>query len=469
MEGITVSRKNLDSKTRRAKKLPFVAPASSTLFPPTIYSNVVYSHGICLSCDGSNMSVPSDYMVAAYGNVTFPYSPLLSQPDIWSHKYSAEEASKQGFPLPIYRRLGTITRTIVADGPPPEIDPIPDLNSECRHVPKRQRITPAQAKRQALLDIPEGYTETELQQKVKEIQLAWDSHWKPDPIPKLWDQEYGHLHPLMVNDPSYVPLQHLVCWEHNPSQEVLNLYHGIRTVRIDTHSLFKALAELQSPRGLYHTPLILTYPRLTNVGARTYLLQIGVYCHRLAAEVLYEKDLLTIMSALDSDSYITIEPIHIPPIPPQPTFASAPLPELVYHEVDMDTPPVTEPNSSSHPIDLTLGESSREVSDVLSAFSIPGLLKIWENTGNDISEWPLLEPELSRGLTMPLLCHQIHALCWMRQMEKLGGLGLNSILWEERQWEDGGKYYYSPALGQLRLARPATMHGGILADEMGLG
>jgi hypothetical protein len=365
--------------------------------------------------------------------------------------------------------LGTITRTIIAEEPPPERDFSTNLTSDCRYVPKRQRITPTQAKQQALLEISSDYTEIELQEKIQEIQLAWDCHWKPDPIPKLWDKEYGHLHPQMVNDPYYIPLQGLVNWEINPSQEVLHLYHGTRTVNIDNHSLFKALAELQSPCGLYHTPLILTYPRLTSLGTRTFHLHIGVYCHRLAAEVLYKQDLLTVISALDSDSYRTTEPLHMPPIPRQPTFASAPLPELVFHEDDMDSLKSGEPNSLSHPIDLTLGESSREVSDVLSAFSIPGLLKLWENTGNDISEWPSLEPELSKCLTMPLLCHQIHALCWMRQMESLGGFGLNSLIWEERQWEDGGKYYYSPALGQLRLVRPVTMHGGILADEMGLG
>ena len=54
-------------------------------------------------------------------------------------------------------------------------------------------------------------------------------------------------------------------------------------------------------------------------------------------------------------------------------------------------------------------------------------------------------------------------------MESLGGFGINSNTWEERQWQDVGKYSYSPALGQLRLNRPATMHGGILADDMDMG
>ena len=67
------------------------------------------------------------------------------------------------------------------------------------------------------------------------------------------------------------------------------------------------------------------------------------------------------------------------------------------------------------------------------------------------------------------MLHQIHAICWMQEMETLGGFGLNSMIWEEREFFDGGKYYYSPALGQIRLGRPPDTRGGILADEMGLG
>ena len=52
-------------------------------------------------------------------------------------------------------------------------------------------------------------------------------------------------------------------------------------------------------------------------------------------------------------------------------------------------------------------------------------------------------------------------------MEQLGGFGINSIIWEERTFLDGGKYYYSPALGQIRLGRPPKTVGGCLADEMG--
>ena len=49
---------------------------------------------------------------------------------------------------------------------------------------------------------------------------------------------------------------------------------------------------------------------------------------------------------------------------------------------------------------------------------------------------------------------------WMKQMEGLEGFGINSILWEEREFLDGGNYYYSPALGQIRLTMPPKTVGG---------
>lgn len=59
----------------------------------------------------------------------------------------------------------------------------------------------------------------------------------------------------------------------------------------------------------------------------------------------------------------------------------------------------------------------------------------------------------------------------MVQMENLkGAYGINSLLWEQRTFPDGGHYYYSPAFGQIRLgAPPPLMRGGLLVDEQGLG
>jgi SNF2-related domain len=73
-------------------------------------------------------------------------------------------------------------------------------------------------------------------------------------------------------------------------------------------------------------------------------------------------------------------------------------------------------------------------------------------------------------LQMKLMLHQEHAVAWMMQMEHLPGkFGINSLLWEEREFLDGGRYYVCESLGQVRLQPPAVMKGGLLCDEMGLG
>jgi hypothetical protein len=84
-------------------------------------------------------------------------------------------------------------------------------------------------------------------------------------------------------------------------------------------------------------------------------------------------------------------------------------------------------------------------------------------------QWPMIESKIAPIMNLKLMLHQQHAICWMQQMESLSGLGINSMLWEEREFLDGGKYYYSPALGQMRLVEPPVMKGGVLADEQGLG
>lgn len=86
-----------------------------------------------------------------------------------------------------------------------------------------------------------------------------------------------------------------------------------------------------------------------------------------------------------------------------------------------------------------------------------------------IPQFPKIAKAASPYLKLNLMEHQVHAVCWMTQMERLGGFGINSIIWEEREFLDGGKYYYSPALGQIRLSRPPVTVGGCCADEMGLG
>ena len=103
--------------------------------------------------------------------------------------------------------------------------------------------------------------------------------------------------------------------------------------------------------------------------------------------------------------------------------------------------------------------STRDAATI-SPFTPKGLLKLMESTGNDVSRYPEIAASLAPYLKLDLMLHQRHAVCWMTQMESLGGFGINSVLWEERTFLDGGKYYDSPALGQIRLGRPPVTVGG---------
>ena len=187
-----------------------------------------------------------------------------------------------------------------------------------------------------------------------------------------------------------------------------------------------------------------------------------------------------VMSALDDNSYIVSEPLHMPPITNKndPVFQSSKYPIVKLPTIaptdfmdidDKDDSFMGEEKKEDDDDvqeDIALGESTRE-SKTISAFSTKGYLRLLENTGNDISQYPEITKSLSQYLKLDLMLHQQHALCWMTQMEHLAGFGINSILWEERRFLDGGSYYYSPALGQIRLNKPPVTVGGCLADEMG--
>jgi len=183
------------------------------------------------------------------------------------------------------------------------------------------------------------------------------------------------------------------------------------------------------------------------------------------------------MSALDDNSYIASEPLHMPPTRNNndPVFQSSKypivkLPTRDFMDIDDKDDLLMEEEKKEDDDDvqedIALGGSTRE-SKTVSAFSTKGYLRLLENTGNDISQYSEIAKSLSQYLKLDLMLHQRHALCWMTQMEHLEGFGINSILWEERRFLDGGSYYYSPALGQIRLNKPPVTVGGCLADEMG--
>ena len=92
-----------------------------------------------------------------------------------------------------------------------------------------------------------------------------------------------------------------------------------------------------------------------------------------------------------------------------------------------------------------------------SPFSLEGVLKACEHRGYREAAQP-------RGVALPLKRYQAQALAWMQDMEELPR-GINSLFWEERAFGDGGTYYFSPQLGEMRLEAPPLMHGGLLCDE----
>ena len=96
-----------------------------------------------------------------------------------------------------------------------------------------------------------------------------------------------------------------------------------------------------------------------------------------------------------------------------------------------------------------------------SPFSLEGVLKACEHRGYREAAQP-------RGVALQLKRYQAQALAWMQDMEGLPR-GINGLFWEERAFGDGGAYYFSPQLGEMRLEAPPVMHGGLLCDEMGLG
>jgi SNF2-related domain len=177
----------------------------------------------------------------------------------------------------------------------------------------------------------------------------------------------------------------------------------------------------------------------------------------------------TVMAALDSDSYRCTQPLHVPRHALEPVFEQSLFPVVCVHDNDLILASEKAKTDKEHQCDVTFGDSTRDESRI-SAYGTPGILKLLENTGCDTSQWDsIIQPKLQHSLSLDLMLHQQHAICWMVQMESLPGFGINSILWEEREFFDGGKYYYAPALGQLRLRKPPTVSGGLLCDEMGLG
>jgi hypothetical protein len=292
----------------------------------------------------------------------------------------------------------------------------------------------------------------------------------------------------------------------------------------DTYSVLQACHSLSVPcAALWNTPLLICYPLVTleqeeimmstttsrqdeepprkkakassskrpNVVGGVYKIQMGIYAHRLLPEAMTLRELQIVMSALDAGSYKLTQPLQQMPRPisnnttttttqqqqQQSVFESSPYPIVCLQDQNLLQTTATTTTTTGQAEDegvsimtgepsSLLGEGTSRDEGRISAFTPQGLLKLLENTGCDVSNW---DTTIQSKMKLKLMLHQEHAISWMLQMESLGGFGINSLFWEEREFWDGGKYYLAPALGQLRLDKPPQMWGGLLCDEMGLG
>jgi hypothetical protein len=370
-----------------------------------------------------------------------PTLPVLTAPEaeMWSHKWAAKSAAMQTFPVTSFRLLGTITRNVhVANDA--RRGPFTNLMKSMKELPsglqndgKPQKMTKSNAKVEAriMMQASQGLdvtdTTEQLEAKTEEIYQAWLARFYQGTLRKGWDTN-GELCREHVNDEDYVPIHSLRRWLVNygvvdaPGGQTTTkvLYDGRRSVQLDILAVVNSILELSSPAGLYSTPLILPYAVVTiedeqtnnsrpstrqkgktskppskkapkiETFERTWKIRIGVYMNRLLPEVLTCRDLLVIMSALDEGSFHVSEPLHLPPTPSRPTFQSCPFPTVVFDDAELhatnhaDDSDDEEKKCDEDVVDLTIGDSTREESTI-SAFSITGLLKLLESTGNDMS------------------------------------------------------------------------------------
>jgi hypothetical protein len=304
----------------------------------------------------------------------------------------------------------------------------------------------------------------------------------------------------------------------NPEKQAV-LYHGLEHIATDAVSILEAIVDLSAPsQALYGAPLLVAVPKIISIERTSHKslklsakvhISIGVYANRLLFDVMTQK-LQIVMAALDERSIMVLKGLSPPPSLPsdpyaEPVFASDPKGPTVHfdfddasHDDDDDDDDyddsfiddnfiISSDDDDDESMDTSEGNISRkrsgsskpttkEFDDVgasdgtLDAFTPSGFLKLIENTGTDMKDYEAIEALLGDKLQVELMLHQKHALSFMYKMEHLEN-GINSLIWEERAFPEGGRYFYSPILGQLRLAlghSSEPVRGGILADEMGL-
>ena len=257
----------------------------------------------------------------------------------------------------------------------------------------------------AIIESLPATTQSQLNSRAQQIFDYWRKVRDLPPLHECWHKRDGGFIPKSLGDvvsnkdEFYVPIVLLLQWLDNDSVmdlaagRVKSLYGGLRRVKTDARSVLESLMDLSCPGSLYKIPLVTPYAvasrSTTQNNEVTWKIRIGVYMNRLLPEVLTEKNLHCVMSALDEKSYIISEPLHLPPMRSldDPVFASAKYPivqmpnveDANYDAMDEDK------KEDDHIIDLTMVGSTRET-ETISPFTPRGLLKLLENTGNVTSE-----------------------------------------------------------------------------------
>lgn len=446
---------------------------------------------------------------------------------MWSSTTAAEYAAAQHAPGHLARFLGRITRRILVVKPEWEDHLASSEAATIARKRPRQEVSLSNHKRpKASRKGPRPPTLAKAKKDLAQGRLPleeWREAWKRLSNPSWgiqvphWDQggaldEAAALQSLSMN--TTTQNRRLVSWEHlweglrtGSLRESLeeerhkSFYGGLRQVPIDLWSVLRALRELARPLPqLYNQPLLVAVPILSpgsaTGGETERILSLGIYAHRLLFEIMTTSHLEVVLAALDPASYQVKRPL----VSPAPSLRKAPIFQSAdWPQVRMGTaPPFQQPIRSEEkktPESVVERKDCSRSEDYLDAFSTDGFLKLLEHPGLDLAGvegWPALEEGLQvssksqpqDGLQVHLLPHQIHGVCWMYLMEGLRSKGgLNALLWEERWFPEGhDSYFYSPALGQLRLklqaydhednhttasAEPEDVAGGILSDEMG--
>lgn len=381
--------------------------------------------------------------------------------DCWNHKYAASACiqNRSPFPFGVYRCLGTITRPSVHLRNNNKVKkPFGGSRQNPRFSELHRRpqsITIATAKKLAVAELGDAQSEQNIARRAQKIQDEWREILQQDAFELECPWNYAGILDWQ-EDKAYMDPITLKARLHPKEKEFLDVLDACQDIG-DVQSLWKI-------------PLLVVYPVVvakdaggklldieaaTKAGRKLFDVEMAVYIHRMLPEV-NSVALKIVLEALDVGSYLCPRPRVS--VPQRDVFVSSPYPQVVTDDKEIyDLEQIAAKN-----------EEGDKGTEKISAFSTEGLLKLWENTGTDVQNYHAqYEERVRSGLQLELMLYQIHGVSWMLQMEALESI--NDLLWEEREFWDGGTYYCCPPLGQIRLERPAKYKGGLLCDTMGLG